>query len=347
MITAIRSNLAGLLFLSLALGFHATRSVAQEEFAGYRLANTTRLGGDGSWDYLTADSAARRLYVTHSDRVTVLNIDSGEVVGEIGGLQGVHGVALDPESGRGFASNGKADNITIFDLQTLAVLGQVPAGRNPDAIIFEPASKRVFAFNHSGGDITVIHAADGSPAGTIAVGGELEFATFDDEGSIFVNVEDTGEIVKVSSNLVVVSRWPLAPCEEPTGMAIDRLNHRLFSACHNAMLVVVDANDGAIVSQVPIGQGSDGVRFDPETRLIFTSNGEGNLSIIRQDSADEYGLVGNLPTQRGGRTLELDLPTHKIFTATAKLGPMPEVKAGERARPEILPDSFVLLEITK
>jgi DNA-binding beta-propeller fold protein YncE len=319
-------------------------AAAQGDAAGYRLSKTIRLGGNGSWDYLIADSAARRLYVTHYDRITVLDLDNGQVVGEIGGLQGVHGVAIDRESGRGFASNGKADSISIFDLQSLQVIGQAATGRNPDAIVYEPLTRRVFAFNHSGGDVTVINAGDGSAAGTVEVGGELEYAVSDDAGTLFVNVEDRSEIVRINRQLEIVSRWPLAPCEEPTGLALDHLNRRLFSTCGNGMLLVVDADDGHIVSKLPIGNGCDGVRFDSKTRRIFTSNGQGTLSIIQQDAADQYRLLGDVPTQRGARTLELDLPTHRIFTATANLGPMPEARPGERARPEILPDSFVVLE---
>lgn len=331
----------------LMLLYCAAAVAAQAEDSHYHLTKTIHLDGDASWDYLSADSAARRLYVTHYDHVAVLDIDSGEVVGKIAGLEGVHGVAIDTASGRGFASNGKADNISIFDLKSLAVTGQVPAGDNPDAIIFDPFSNRVFAFNHSGGDVTVINAADGSPVGTIAVGGELEYAVADGKGSIFVNIEDKSEIVRINSQLQVDGRWPLAPCEEPTGLAMDPHSRRLFSACHNATLAVVDADDGRVVSSVPIGHGCDGVRFEPETGLIFTSNGEGNLSIIHEDSADKYSLVDSVPTQRGARTLEIDLPTHKIFTATAQFGPMPEQKTGEWHRPPVLPDSFVVLEYSR
>lgn len=314
----------------------------------YHLNKTISLGGDGPWDYLIADSAARRLYVSHFNVVAVLNMDSGKVVGTIRDLNGVHGVAIVPEAGRGYASNGRTDSISIFDLETLMVTGQIPAGDNPDAIIYDPISRQVFAFNHSGGDVTVINAADGNLAGTIEVGGELEYAVSDGKGSIFVNVEDQSEIARIDIEaLEVVSRWPLTPCEGPTGIAIDKLTRRLFSSCNNAMLIVLDADDGHIVSQVPIGHGSDGTRFDPETRLIFTSNGEGSLSIIREDNADNYQLLGTVPTQRGARTLEIDLTTHKIFTATAELGPVPESENGVRRRPKIVPGTFVVLEFAQ
>ena len=333
--------------LLLALTVGATASADQPTEHSYHLSRTIPLAGDGFWDYLTADSAARRLYVAHSDHVAVLDIDNGEVVGAIPGLQGVHGVAVATGSGHGFVSDGRAGDIVMFDLKSLGVLAHLPAGDNPDAIILEPVSQRVFAFNHSGGDVTVINSADGSPAGTVQVGGELEFAVADGRGSVFVNVEDTSDIVQIDRNLEVVNRWPLAPCEQPTGLAMDPQTRRLFSACRNAMVAVVDADDGHVVTSVPIGHGCDGVRLDPDTGLIFTANGEGTLSIIREDTPDTYQVVGSVPTQRGARTLEIDLPTHKIFTATAKYGPMPPENAGRPLRPPILPGSFVVLEFSR
>jgi len=321
--------------------------VAHAEDAAYHLTRTIPLAGDASWDYLSADSTARRLYVSHYDHIVVLDIDSGEIVGKIQGLEGVHGVAIDASSGRGFASNGRTDSIMMFDLKSLAVLSQIPAGDNPDAIIFDPFSQRIFAFNHSGGDVTVINGADGSSSGNVMVGGELEFAVADGKGSLFVNVEDKSEIVWINSGLEISGRWPLAPCEEPTGLAMDTKARRLFSACHNAILIVVDADDGHVVASVPIGHGCDGVRFEPATGLIFTSNGEGTLSIIHEDGADSYRPLGTVPTKQGARTLEIDLPTHKIFTATADFGPSSEQRADERRRPPIVPGSFVVLEFAR
>lgn len=344
MMNLMLARIAAVLFM---LTLSIAACAAQPDVGAYHLGKTIRLGGDGPWDYLIADGPARRLYVTHFDKVVVLNLDSGETVGTIRGLDGVHGVAIVPEAGRGYASNGKTDSVAIFDLQTLMIIGQVPAGKNPDAIIYEPISGRVFVFNHSGGDVTVINAADGKPAATIAVGGELEYAVSDDSGSIFVNIEDRGEIARIDNKaLAVMSRWPLAPCEEPTGIAMDKKTRRLFSSCGNAMLIVVDADDGHIVARVPIGHGSDGARFDPGTGLIFTSNGEGSISVIREDSADDYRLVAAVATKRGARTLEIDPTTHKVYTATAELGPMPEARQGVRTRPKIVPDTFVVLEIS-
>jgi DNA-binding beta-propeller fold protein YncE len=308
------------------------------------LTKTIALDGDGSWDYLVADSAARRLYVTHASEVVVLDIDSGAVLGRVTGLEGVHGVAIDASSGRGFASNGRTDSIVVFDLQTLAVIDELPAGDNPDAIIFDPLTKHVFAFNHSGGDVTVINAADGDIVATTALGGVLEYAVADGKGSIFANVEDTGEIVRIdASSVEVQARWPLAPCEEPTGIAMDQQGRRLFSTCGNGKLMVVDADNGNVVADVPIGEGCDGVRFDPETRLIFTSNGEGTLSIIHQLSANSYQVIETIATKSGARTLEIDLPTHKVFTARAQRASQPAADGG---RPPIVANTFEVLEFS-
>lgn len=323
----------------------AISACSQPTGTGYHLAQTIELDGDGSWDYLIADGAARRLYVTHSSEIAVLDIDSGAVVGKVSGLKGVHGVAIDPETGRGFASNGASDSIAIFGLKTLRVIDEVAAGDNPDAIIYDPVSKRVFAFNHTGGDVTVINPADATLVGTTEVGGELEYGVSDGRGAVFTNVEDRSELVRIdSATLEIAARWSLAPCEEPTGLAIDKQTRRLFSSCGNGMLIVSDADSGSVVANVPIGDGCDGVRFDPETQLIFTSNGEGTLSIIHEDSADAYEVLETIPTLSGARTLELDLPTHKVFTSRGDRSGPPETPGG---RPSILPNTFVVLEFDR
>jgi len=310
--------------------------------ANYHLVRSIALDGDGSWDYLHADSPSRRLYVAHFDRVAILDMDSGQKKGEIPGLNGVHGVAVDTLSGHGFASNGRSDEVVMFDLDTLAVLGRIPAGDNPDAILYEPQSRRILAINHSGGDVSVIDPAAGKLLSTVKVGGELEYAVSDENGSVYINVEDQNELARIGPNLEVNGRWSLAPCEEPTGLAIDTRHGRLFSACGNGLLAVTDADEGQVVATVPIGQGCDGVRFDPQSRLIFTSNGEGSLTVIAQDSADSYRVVDTVATRRGARTLALDLPTHHIFSATAKFEAAP---TGSASRPAIRPGSFEVLEL--
>jgi DNA-binding beta-propeller fold protein YncE len=317
--------------------------------SGYHVVREIPVGGEGGWDYLAVDAAARRLYVSHSDRVVVLDADSGKRVGEITGLSGVHGIVVAPDLGRGFISNGRSSTVTIFDLATLAKLGEVKStGENPDAILYDPASKRVFAFNGRSADATVIEAATGKVAGTVALSGKPEFATTDLQGRVFVNLEDKSEIVAIDPRaLTVKARWPLKPCAEPSGMAIDRRSHRLLSGCDNQLAAWVDFESGRVVETVPIGRGVDANAFDPGTGLAFSSNGrDGTLTVLREDAPDRLTVVENVPTRRGARTMALDEKTHTLFLATAQFGPAPAPTAEQpRPRPAIVPGSFVILVV--
>jgi DNA-binding beta-propeller fold protein YncE len=317
--------------------------------SSYHLTKTVKLGGEGFWDYLNVDSDARRLYISRGTHVMVLDADSLEVLGDLPNTQGVHGIALASELGRGFTSNGRANTVTIFDLKTLKVLGEVKTGQNPDAIIYDPASRRVFTFNGRSGDSTAIDAASGSVAGTIALGGRPEFAAADGKGHVYANLEDKSMVVAIDSQkLTVVSRWPLAPGEEPSGMAMDRDHRRLFSGCHNKMMVVMDADSGKVVATPPIGQGVDANAFDPGTGLAFSSNGDGTLTVVHQESPDKYSVVDNVQTQRGARTMALDLKTHNVYLVTAEFGPPPAPTADQpRPRPSIVPGSFVVLVVSR
>src|ERR1051325_9858406 len=279
---------AALLFAATAnVKGQAQQTTNAKPATGYHLLKRIEVGGEGGWDYLTVDSAARRLYVSHATRVVVIDVDKGSVVGEIPDTKGVHGIAIAPELGRGFTSNGAAATATIFDLKTLNVLGQVKTGTNPDAIIYDPASRRVFAFNGRSNDATAIDAASGNVAGTLAVGGKPEFAVADGKGMVYVNIEDKSEIVAIDSNkLTVKARWPLAPGEEPSGLAMDRKARRLFAVCSNKKMIVMNADDGHVVADLPTGGGTDAAAFDPETNLAFSSNGEGTLTVVREDSPD-------------------------------------------------------------
>ena len=236
-------------------------------------------------------------------------------------------------------------NVTIFDLKTLKVLGQVKTGMNPDAIIYDPASRRVFAFNGRSADATAIDAASGTVAGTIALGGKPEFAAADGKGMVYVNIEDKNEVVAIDSkNLTAKAHWPLAPGEEPSGMAMDRKTRRLFIGCGNKKMIVMNADDGRVVADLPIGDGVDATAFDPDTKMAFSSNGEGTLTVVHEDSADKYSVVENAATQRGARTMALDPKTHTVYVATAQFGP-PPAATPERPhpRPSIVPGSFVIL----
>ena len=311
----------------------------------YHLLKKVVLGGEGFWDYLICDSAARRVYISRGTHVMVVDADSYAVVGDIPGTEGVHGIALAPEFGRGFTSNGRTNTVTIFDLQTSKVPGTAPTGNGPDAILYDPASKRVFTFNGHGGDATAIDASTGSPAGTVALGGRPEFAAADGQGRIYNNLEDKSEVVQIDSRqLTVTARWPLAPCEEPSGIAMDTEHRRLFIGCHNKMMAVMDADTGKVIATPAIGDGVDANGFDPGTQFAFSSNGEGTLTIVHEDSAEKFASVASVPTQRGARTMALDTKTHNIFLVTAEFGPPPEATADHpHPRPSMMPGSFTLL----
>jgi YVTN family beta-propeller protein len=316
---------------------------------GYRVVKTYKIGGDGGWDYLTVDHAAKRLYISRSMHVMVVDTDSGQPAGDIPDTPGVHGIALAPALGRGFVSNGREGTVTVFDLNSLKVLNKIKVGENPDAILYDPASKRVFTFNGRSDDVTAIDAAKGEVVGTIKVDGKPEFAATDEKGEIFVNIEDKSEIMALDPNkLEVKSRWPLAPCEDPSSLAIDRQHRRLFSGCGNKLMAVVDADSGKVISTLPIGAGVDANAFDPETALAFASCGEGVLTVVHEDAPDKFSVVESVPTKRGARTMALDPVTHQIFLVTAEFGPAPAPTAEQpRPRPAILPDSFVVLVVAK
>jgi DNA-binding beta-propeller fold protein YncE len=314
--------------------------------ARYHLLEKLSVGGEGGWDYLTLDAAARRLYISRGTRVIVLDVDSGKTVGEIPGTEGVHGIALAPDLHRGFTSNGRSSTVTAFDTGTLAVVGSVKAtGDNPDAIIYDPASRRVFTFNGRGKNATAIDAATATVAGTIPLDGKPEFAAADGKGRVFVNIEDKNQISVIDSRALRVEKsWPIAACDEPSGLAMDRKNGRLFTVCHNRSMAVLDAETGRVVASVPIGEGVDAAAWDPATSLAFASNGDGTLTVVKQDGPDAYHVVENAVTQRSARTMALDEKTHRVFLAAAEFGPAPAPTAEQpRPRAPMLPNSFTIL----
>ncbi len=330
------------------IGFLLT-SFAMAATPGYHVIKTYKLGGDGGWDYLTLDRASRRLFISRATHVMVIDADSGKSLGDIPDTPGVHGIALAPDLGRGFISNGRDGTVTIFDLKSLKSLGKIKVGDNPDAILFDPATKRVFTFNGNSHDSTAIDAARGTVIVTIKLDGKPEFAVSDGKGEVFVNLEDKSQLLALDPNkLEVNSRWPLAPCQEPSGLALDGKNRRLFSACDNKLMAIVDADSGKLITTVPIGGGVDGAGFDPDTSLVFASCGEGVLTVVREDSPGKFTVAENVPTQEGARTMALDPKTRQIFTVTAKFGP-PPAATPEHPHPRhtILPDSFVVLVLGK
>ena len=314
---------------------------------GYRIQKKIKIGGEGNWDYLTLDNAARRLYVSHGTHVVVVDVDAGKVVGDIPDTPGVHGVALAPALHRGFISNGRAANATIFDLKTLQAIGQVKTGENPDAILFEPVSGRVFTFNGRSKDATAFDAATGKVEGTIPLGGKPEFSVADGKGAIFVNIEDTAEIAQLDAKkLSVTRRYSLAPCEEPSGLAIDAAKRRLFSVCGNKLMAISDPDAGKVLATVPIGAGTDGAGFDPARGLAFSSNGEDGTLTVVSESGGKWAVVENATTRRGARTMTIDPKTHGIYLPTAHFGPLSApTPLAPRPRPSAVPDSFELLVV--
>jgi len=309
----------GLALLSLVM---ALAAAAQPAPGGYRLTRTIPVGGEGKWDYLTFDAATHRLYVSHATRVEVIDTEKNTVVGAIPDTPGVHGIALAPEFGRGFTSNGRAGTVTVFDLKTLAVITTVKVtGDKPDAIVYEPTSRQIFTFNGDSANATVIEAATAKVVGTLALGGGPEFAVADGKGRMYVNLEDKAMLVAFDARtLEVKGRWPLAPCETPTGLGMDREHRRLFVGCRSKVMAVVDADSGRVITTLPIGGGVDAVAYDPATALIFASNGEGTVTVVHEDSPEKFTLVGNVPTKPGAKTLALDGATHRIYLSAAEAG---------------------------
>ncbi|MGO9087450.1 MAG: YncE family protein [Terriglobales bacterium] len=287
---------------------------------GYSVVKKISVSGQGGWDYLTVDEAARRLYVSHGTQVEILNLDSGESLGSIPTI-GVHGIALAPEFNHGFISDGKADKVLMFDLKTMKVLAEIASPKNPDGIIYDDATKRVFAFNGESNSATAIDAATGKVAGTVDLGGGPEFAAADGNGYVFDNLEDESQVLKINAReLKVEQRWPTAPCASPSSMAMDRANRRLFVGCRSKVMAVIDADSGQVITTLPIGDHVDATAFDPESSLIFNSNGEGTITVIHQDSPDKYSVVETVKTAPRAKTMTLDPKTHRLFLSTAENG---------------------------
>jgi YVTN family beta-propeller protein len=308
--------------------------------AGYKVVKTWKLGGDGGWDYLTVDSERHHLFIARGTGVMVVDTESGKLVAVIPDTAGVHGVALDEEIGRGFTSNGREDTVSMFDLKTLTVEKKIKVGSGPDAILYDPFSKRVFTFNGKGSETTAtaIDAPKGDVVGKIELGGKPEFAATDENGTVFVNLEDKSEILAFDSKkLTVKSRWKLTDCEEPTGLAIDRKNRRLFAGCGNKKMAVVDADRGKVIASPAIGEGCDATAFDAELGLAFASAGDGTITVIKEDGDDKFSVAQTVTTQKSARTMAVDAKTHQLFTVAANLGPRPERK--------VEPGSFVVLVV--
>jgi YVTN family beta-propeller protein len=326
--------------LTACLALAATAALAGP--SGYHLAQSVTLGGDTFWDYVYFDAAHHHIFVAHGSHVVVVDSESYAVVGDIPDTPGVHGTAVAGD--KGFITAGGANSVVTFDANTLKVTGTIAVGTRPDGILYDPSSNRIFTFNAGSKDSTVIDAATGAVVATIPLGGKPESAVADGAGHIFDNIEDTSEMVAIDAKaMTVVKRWSLAPCTEPSGLAIDKAHGRLFAACDNGMMAAMDVKTGKLVATLPTGKGADGAGYDPGTGDVLIPNGEGRLTVIHEDTPDKYSLVENVPTQFGARTMDLDPATHRVFTVTADLTPDP----GKHPAYKMAPGSFRLLVFGK
>jgi YVTN family beta-propeller protein len=303
------------LALSLALAAPAAAGT------GYSIVKKVPIPGTGGWDYLAVDEAGRRLYVSHGTQVEVIDVDSATIVGTIPNTPGVHGIAIAAELGRGFISNGQGNNVTIFDLKTLKPIASVPTGQKPDAIIFDPSTSRVFSFNGGSNTATAIDAATGKVAGTVELKGGPEYAATDGNGFVYDNLEDEGMLLKINAKeLKVEQRWPTAPCAAPASLAMDRANRRLFLGCRSKVMAVMNADTGQVITTLPIGDHVDATVYDPDSKMVFNSNGEGTITVIHQDSPDKYSVVETVKTLPRAKTMAMDPKTHQLFLSTAENG---------------------------
>jgi DNA-binding beta-propeller fold protein YncE len=336
-----------LLFLSAGLTTLALADVSAKD--GYKILKKIHLKGDGGWDYLKADAHERRLFITHDTMVQVLDLDSLKLVGTIEGTQRAHGVAWADELERGFISSGSTNSILVFDLKTLKKIGEIKAGQNPDAIVYDRTSDRVFAFNGEDGTATVADAATGDVLVTLALGGKPEFATLDGKGHVYDNLEDKNEVVEIDAKTAkILNRWTIAPGDSPSGLAMDRDSGRLFIGCHNQMMVVMNAQTGKVVQTLPIGKGVDATAFDKGSKTVYDSCGDGTVTVIHEDSPDQYSVVENVATLPGSRTMAVDGQTGRIFLPSAQFEP-PSTPTVDHPKPhrKVIPGTFELLVVGK
>ena len=333
-------------FLAAVAGLAALNNAGAQTDKSYHLQREIPIGGEGGWDILTIDAQAHHLYLSHSTKVLVVDLEKNSVVGEIADTPGVHGFIAVPGAGRGYSSNGKEAKASVVDLKTLKTISKVETGESPDALVYEPKHGEVYIFNHRGGSVTVVDAKTAKVVSTIALGGSPEFAAVDSAADrVYCNVEDKNEVAAIDATKhEVVAHWPLAPGEAPSGIAFDAAHHRLFSTCDNKLMTMLDTESGKVVATVPIGEGPDGCAFDDKAQLAFASCGEGVTTIAKEESPDKLAVVQTLKTERGARTMALDPTTRRIYLPTAQFEPMPSPAPGApRQRPKIVPNTFKLL----
>lgn len=327
----------------LILGFTASLK-SQTDQSLFKIVNKFQLGGEGGWDYLISEDNTGRIFVSHGTTVLIVDGNDGKILSTISDLKGVHGIALAPDLNKGYISEGRGNSVTIFDLKNLKVLMQLSiSGQNPDAILYDKFSQKVFTFNGRSKNSTVIDAKTDKVLDSIKLDGKPEFSASDGKGYIYVNIEDKNLISKINSKTLKVEKtWSISPGEEPSGLALDIKNNRLFSVCGNKLMIVSDAKTGKVVSKLPIGSGTDGVAFDPDKQLIFSSNGEGTITVVKQENKDKYIVVETATSQRGARTIAVNAKTHHLYLPTA------EFEAGTPEpgkRPKMKPNTFMLLDV--
>jgi DNA-binding beta-propeller fold protein YncE len=330
------------LSLLLLLGVGAVAMTTQAA-GGYRLLQTIPVAGEEGWDHPTVDTDARRLYVTHGTHVAVIDVDSGNLVGKIENTPGAHFTVIDPELNRGFISNGGAARLTIFNTKTLETIGEVKStGENPGPTVFDPATRRIFTFNLNSNTATVVDSKEGKVVGAFDLGGKPELVGTDSKGSVFVNLVQKNVVLQIDSRQMRVAQtWPVAPCVGPRTLAVDQQNGRLFIGCANRRMVILDSNNGSVIGSLPIGQGPDDSAYDPGTGLVYISNGDGTVSIIRQESPDHYNVLETVKTASGARNMALDLKTKKIFLPLSDREP--PTAQNPNPRGNVIPGSFRVL----
>ncbi len=330
---------------TLGLIVAAAASLAAQSAGSYHVTHTWKLGGEGSWDYVVPDPPNHRLFIARQNRLMVIDSDNGTLLGEVTGIKGAHGTAIAQKTGHGFATSGNDQSVVMFDLKTFKALGRIPAAEDADAIVYDPASNRVFTLNGDAQSSTVIDPEAGALITNIPLGGKPEYGASAGDGMVYANLTDTSEVVEIDAKkATVVRRWSTAPCKQPVSMAVDTAHHRLFSGCRSGVMAVSDYRAGKVVATLPIGTGVDGAGYDAAASNAFASNANGTLTVIHQDSPDQYHVLENVPTPMGSRNMGLDPTTHRIFIASAEFGPAP---AGGRGRPPVLPGTFAVMVIEK
>jgi DNA-binding beta-propeller fold protein YncE len=322
----------------------AAAALLGQTTASYHVTHTYALGGEGGWDYVVPDPSNHRLFIARQNRVMVVDEDSGTLLGEVKDINGAHGTAVAEGTGHGFATEGNGKSVAMFDLKTFQVLGRIPAAEDADAILYDSTSKRVFTLNGDAHSSTVIEPKAGTLITNIELGGKPEYGASAGDGKVYANLVDTAEVVEIDAKSATVTRrWSTAPCKQPVSMAIDTAHHRLFSGCRSGVMAVSDYQAGKVVATVPIGAGVDGAGYDAASGNAFASNADGTLTVIHQDSPDQYKVVDSVPTPPGSRNMGLDPTNHRVFVVSAKFGPVPP---GGRRGP-VLPGSFALMVIER